>query len=159
VTARALFVAVAAFGLLALAGCVGNEPRLSHREYEREMQAVARDLAAQAEGMQGLAGAPSGDVFGRLLRDVAGLMQEAADRVGDINPPEEIDEPHGKLAHALGDVADILDRSADRAEDGDFFGAMAVLDDAPDDLERDVRRTIAEIRTAGYYIGDSDDWG
>jgi hypothetical protein len=110
-------------------------------------------------GMERLVSAPSEDAFSQLLSEVSDMVDEAAGRLEDINPPEEIDEPHGKLADALGEVAEILDRAADRANDGDFLGAMTVLDEAPDDLGADVLEAIAEIRTAGYFIGDSDDWG
>lgn len=157
---RALFLAGAAlFALLALTACAGNGPRLSHHEYEVEMQAIARDMNSKAAGMQQIANAPSEDAFVELFRQVRDVMQEAADRVGDINPPEEIDEPHGVLADALEETADILDELVESAEDGNVFAAMAALEDAPTDLERDIRAAIAEIRAAGYYIGDSDDWG
>ena len=156
---RLLVLAATGLALLASTGCMGTEARLSHQEYEREMQALARDMNAKALGMEQLVNAPSQDAFSQLLRDVSDMMREAAGRMEDINPPEEIDEPHGKLADALGETAEILDRAADRANDGDFFGAMTVLDEAPDDLGADVMRAITEIRTAGYYIGDSDDWG
>jgi hypothetical protein len=156
---RTRHLAVAGLALLALSGCVGSEARLSHQEYEREMQAIARDMNAKALGLEQLVSAPSQDAFSQLLRDVGDMMSEAAGRVGDINPPEEIDELHSELADALGETADILDRAADRASDGDFFAAMAVLDEAPDDLGEAVRQAIVDIRTAGYYIGDNDDWG
>jgi hypothetical protein len=159
VTMRVLVLAAALLALLSSTGCMGTEARLSHQEYEYEMQALARDMNAKGLGMERLVSAPSEDAFSQLLSEVSDMVDEAAGRLEDINPPEEIDEPHGKLAEALGDVAEILDRAADRANDGDFLGAMTVLDEAPDDLGADVRRAIAEIRTAGYYIGDSDDWG
>jgi hypothetical protein len=38
---RTRHLAVAGLALLALSGCVGSEARLSHKEYEREMQAIA----------------------------------------------------------------------------------------------------------------------
>jgi hypothetical protein len=40
-------------------------------------------------------------------------------------------------------VADILDEAADKAEDGDFFGAMAVLEEASEDLDSEVRQGSA----------------
>jgi hypothetical protein len=156
---RTLFAALAALALLVPAACAGSEPRLSHQEYEREMQAIARDMEATGRGIELLATAPSQDAFGQFVRDVSDLIGEAARRINGIHPPEEIDEPHRELAAALSEIAGILDRSADRAEDGDFFGAMSVLEEASDDLGEDVRGAIAEIRTAGYYIGDNDDWG
>jgi hypothetical protein len=154
---RALLITAAALAAFFLAGCVGSEPRLSHQEYEREMQAIARDMNSEAAGM--LANISSEEDFAEVFRRMGDLMREAADRVGDINPPEEIDEPHGKLADALDEAADILDRTIEQMDDGDFLGAMAALEEVPADLDQDVREAIQEIRTAGYYIGDSDDWG
>ena len=157
---RALFLAGAALlALLALTACAGSEPRLSHQAYEAEMQAIARDMNARAAAMQQIASASSEDAFLELFRQVRDVMREAADRVGDINPPEEIDEPHGVLADALDETADIFERLVDHAEDGDVFAAMAALEDASTDIGRDVREAIAEIRAAGYYIGDNEDWG
>jgi hypothetical protein len=154
-----VLAATVSAALFVLTGCLGAEQRLSHQEYEREMQAIARDLNAQAAGMEALASAPSADSFAQILREVGDLTGEAADRVNAINPPEEIDEPHSTLADGLEEVADILDEAAEQAEDGDFFGAMAVVEEAPDDLAADVEQAIRDIRTAGYYIGDSHDWG
>jgi hypothetical protein len=156
---RVLVLAAATLALLSSTGCMGTEARLSHQEYEREMQGIAHDMEATGRGIELLATAPSQNAFGQFIREVSDLMGEAAGRINEIHPPEEIDEPHGKLADALSEIADILDRSADRAENGDFFGAMSVLEEASDDLDTEVRQAIAEIRTAGYYIGDSDDWG
>jgi hypothetical protein len=156
---RRFLAAAALVAAFTLTGCVGSEPRLSHQEYEREMQAIARDLNAQAAGMEALASAPSGDTFVRILREVGDLVSEAADRVDAINPPEEIHDPHGALADGLDEMAGILDKAADRAEDGDFFGAMAVFEKAPDDLGAEVEQAIRDIRTAGYYIGDEEAWG
>jgi hypothetical protein len=156
---RTLLLALALLLALPLTGCMSSEPRLSHREYEVEMQAVARDMNAMAAGMDFLTRAPSEATFAELLQEVGGVMRAAADRVDDIHPPEEIDGPHGTLAEALDEIADVIDRAADRAEDGDFVGAMSVLEDAPDELARDVEQAIAEIRTAGFYIGDNDEWG
>jgi hypothetical protein len=156
---RIPLLAAAMLALFSSTGCMGSEARLSHQEYEQEMQALARDMNAKGLEMERLVSAPSEDAFSQLLSEVSDMVDEAAGRLEDINPPEEIDEPHGKLAQALGEVAEILDRAADRANDGDFLGAMTVLDEAPDDLSADVLQAIAEIRTAGYYIGDSDDWG
>jgi hypothetical protein len=82
-----------------------------------------------------------------------------ADRVSAINPPEEIDEPHETLADALHEVADVLEEAADRADDGDFFGAMSALEGAPEHLDSEILQAIRDIRTAGFYIGDDEDWG
>jgi hypothetical protein len=156
---RSLLALAAFAALLSLSACVRSEPRLSHQEYEREMQAIARDLKARAGGMEMLATAPSQDSLARLLRQLEELVSEGAKRVSAVDPPEEIDSPHETLADSLHEVADILDDAADKAEDGDFFGAMSVLEDAPEDLDAEVRRAISDIRTAGFYIGDNEDWG
>jgi DNA helicase HerA-like ATPase len=156
---RLLLPLAVLLALLSSTGCVGSEPRLSHQEYEVEMQAVARDMNAKAAGMEVLARAPSEATFAELLQEMGGVMRAAAERVGELNPPEEIDRPHEALADALDEIADIIGRAADSAENGDFLGAMSALEDAPDELARDVEQAIAEIRTAGFYIGDSDDWG
>jgi hypothetical protein len=158
-TRAVLILAAALLASFSLTGCLGNEPRLTHQEYEHAMQAIARDMNGNATEIREASSAPSADAFIELFADVRDLVREAADRVGDINPPEEIDEPHHELADALNETADVLDRVVDRAEDGDLFGAMSALEDAPDDIARRVREAIAEIRTAGYYIGDGDDWG
>jgi hypothetical protein len=156
---RSLLALAALAALLSLSACVRSEPRLSHQEYEREMQAIARDLKARAGGMERLVATPSQDSFVRLLRQMQELVDEGAKRVSAVSPPEEIDEAHETLADALDEVADILDEAADEAEDGDFFAAMGVLERAPDKLDADVRGAIRDIRTAGFYIGDEGDWG
>jgi hypothetical protein len=157
---RKALLAVAVFAaLVSSSACAGAGARLSHQEYEREMQAIARDMAARAGGMETLASAPSQDSFAKLLRQLEVLVSEGADRVSAVNPPEEIDEPHETLADALQEVADILDEAADKAEDGDFFGAMAVLEEASEDLDSEVRQAISDIRTAGFYLGDDEAWG
>jgi hypothetical protein len=156
---RKALLAVAVLAALIPSACAGSESRLSHEEYEQKMQAIARDLQAKAGGMERLVTAPSQDSFVQLLRQLEVLVSEASDRVSAVNPPEEIDEPHETLADALGEVADILDDAADKAEDGDFFGAMAVLEQAPEDLDSEVRQAIRDIRTAGFFIGDEESWG
>lgn len=150
--------AAAVTALVFLTGCGGTEPRLSQQEYEAEMQAIARAMNADAAEMRQLASAPSEAAFVELLRAGRDALQDGADRIGDINPPEEIDGPHHDLADALGETADILDGVVGRAEDGDVFEALAALEDAPD-VGREIQEAVAAIRTAGYYIGDNDDWG
>lgn len=156
---KLLLTLAALAALFSLSACAGNGARLTHQEYEREMQAIARDMQARALGMERLASAPSYDTFTQLLRELGDLVGEGADRLDSINPPEEIEGAHGTLADRLDEVADILDEAADEAEDGDFFAAMAVLERAPDFLDADVRGAIRDIRTAGFYIGDESDWG
>ena len=157
---KQLLLTVAALAaLVSLSACAGSGARLTNQEYEREMQAIARDMQARALGMERLASAPSYDTFTQLLRELGDLVGEGADRLDSINPPEEIEGAHGTLADRLDEVADILDEAADEAEDGDFFAAMAVLERAPDFLDADVRDAIRDIRTAGFYIGDESDWG
>jgi hypothetical protein len=157
---KKLLLTVAALAaLLSLSACAGSGARLTHQEYEREMQAIARDMQARVGGMERLASAPSYDTFTQLLRELGDLVGEGADRLDSINPPEEIEGAHETLADRLDEVADILDEAADEAEDGDFFAAMAVLERAPDFLDADVRDAIRDIRTAGFYIGDESDWG
>jgi hypothetical protein len=153
-----LAVAVLA-ALVSSSACAEAGARLSHQEYEQEMQAIARDLEARAGGMERLVTAPSQDSFVQLLRQLEVLVSEGADRVTAVNAPEEIDEPHETLADALQEVADILDDAADKAEDGDFFGAMGVLEKAPEDLDSEVRQAISDIRAAGFFIGDEEAWG
>ena len=158
---RLVLIVAALAMLVSLSACAGSGSgaRLTHQEYEREMQAIARDMQARTLGMQRLASAPSYDTFTQLLRELGDLVGEAGDRLDSINPPEEIEGAHGTLADRLDEVADILDEAADEAEDGDFFAAMAVLERAPDFLDADVRDAIRDIRTAGFYIGDESDWG
>jgi hypothetical protein len=156
---KLLLVVAALAALVSVSACGGSGARLTHQEYEQEMQAIARDMNARAGGMEMLATAPSQESLIKLLRDLEELVSAGADRVGAVNPPEEIAEPHETLADALEEVADILDEAADKAEDGDFFAVMGVLERASDDLDADVRGAIRDIRTAGFYIGDEGDWG
>jgi hypothetical protein len=157
---KKIIVAVAALAaLLSLTACGGSGARLTHQEYEREMQAIARDMNARVGGMEMLATAPSQESFTRLLREMEELVSEGGDRVSSVNPPEEIESAHETLADALREAGDILDEAAGKAEDGDFFGAMSALEKAPDDFDAEIRGAIRDIRTSGFYIGDDGDWG
>jgi hypothetical protein len=157
---KKILAAVAALAVLpSLTACGGAGARLTHQQYEQEMQAIARDMNARAGGMEMLATAPSQESFAEMLRQLEELFSAGADRVGAVKPPEEIENAHETLAEALHEVGDILDEAADEAEDGDFFAAMAALQRAPDDFDAEVRGAIRDIRTAGFYIGDEGDWG
>ena len=156
---KTLLLLAALAALLSAGACGGAGVRLTHQEYEQEMQAIARDMNARGSRMERLASAPSNETFITLLRELEELVGAAADRVGALKPPEEIDEPHETLTDSLHEVADILDEAADEAEDGDLLAAMGVLGRAPEELDADVRGAIRDIRTAGFYIGDEGDWG
>ena len=158
---KKILVAVAVVAALLSAGACGGEPgaRLTHQEYEREMQAIARDMNARAGGMEALAAAPSQETFAKMLRQLEEVVSEGGDRVSSINPPAEIENAHEALADGLHEIGDILDEAADEAEDGDLFATMAALERAPDDFDAEIRAAIRDIRTSGFYIGDEGDWG
>jgi hypothetical protein len=100
--------ALACVGLLALlvAGC-GSADRV---EYERQLAAVGRIVD------RSLAQLPTDDastVGPDEVRRIAGDLREAADRLDDLNPPEDAVDAQERLERGMRGVAEAFETLAD----------------------------------------------
>lgn len=121
--------------LIFLAGCGSDEAEpLSRSELvDRAGEICAEHLGAierlergigltdDAEGGRNLAD------FGRVLPQVADEFRTLADDLGELEPPEALQQDYDLTLARIERLADELDRAADEARAGDARGFQAVL--------------------------------
>lgn len=160
--ALALCVAAAT----AVAGCGGgSDDRLSKDEYMQEFADIGADLESSFDQLI------NADVDENDFDQVADLadtlgdnLEELANRVDALSPPEEIEEAHDKLvagleefaawAHELADTV----RTAPASELVDVleqYGLSAGFDPAKVPGADKIQEAVEEYRAAGYELGES----
>lgn len=156
-----VLLAVTASLGLAAAGCGGGGgERLSKEEYQSRMQELGKDLSAAAEGLGSLR--PT-DVRGarEAIEKTADLMDEASDRLAEINPPEDIAGAHEKLIEGARQAADEFRDLAEKIRSATLEDAAALAEKLGSlnvtELEgfKKLQEAVEEIRSKGYQLGQA----
>lgn len=158
----ALLAVTASLGLVA-AGCGGGGgggERLSKEEYQSRMQELGKDLSGAAEGLGSLS--PT-DIQGatKAIEDLADLMEEASDRLDEINPPENIAGAHEKLIEGARQAADEFRDLAEEIRSATLEDAAALAEKLGNlnvtELEgfKKLQEGVEEIRSKGYELGQT----
>ena len=94
----------AALCAVALAGC--GDDGVSKDDYEQELTAVAATLQ-QAFGNVGTAITERGNIreAARRLRRGAAALEQRSQRLGDVEPPSDVEEAHDQLVEGLAELA------------------------------------------------------
>jgi hypothetical protein len=128
-----LYVALASAAVI-LAGCGGsNDGALSREELIESANEICRERVGAIESLQeDLTDTPGEDEetladFARILPQVADEFRGMADDLGELSPPEDIEERYELTLGRIDRVADELDRAAQEAEAGNRQGFNAAL--------------------------------
>ena len=136
---KRLVLALAAVGLLA--GCGGGEERLSRAEFVSQADAVCRKYEARLDAL----GQPTNVEQLRSFADKAlPIAKDGREELGDLNPPEELEETYDAWLEHGDDAIDIVERLRDAAADGDQAEIQRIAQDA-ERTDRESNRLAAEL--------------
>jgi hypothetical protein len=128
-----LYVALASAAVI-LAGCGGSDDgALSREELIESANEICRERVGAIESLQeDLTDTPGENEetladFARILPQVADEFRGMADDLGELSPPEDIEERYELTLGRIDRVADELDRAAQEAEAGNRQGFNAAL--------------------------------
>jgi hypothetical protein len=124
-----------ALAAVILAGCGGSDDgALSREELIESANEICRERVGAIESLQeDLADTPGENDettlsdFARILPQVADEFRGMADDLGELSPPEDIEERYELTLGRIDRVADELDRAAQEAEAGNRQGFNAAL--------------------------------
>ena len=137
-----------------LAGCGGGSgDRLTKAEYEQEVAVLGESISSS---FQGISASTPPEELGEKLRGAQGALQELADRLGEISPPEEIEDAHGRLIEGLRSFSDDLVEVGGKLEAaaGDSAAALAALAGlAGLESVRTLQEVAEELEEKGYDLG------
>jgi hypothetical protein len=128
-----LCVALALSATAILAGCGGSDDdALSREELIESANEICRERVSAIESLQeDLTDTPGENEeiladFARILPQVADEFRGMADDLGELSPPEDLEDQYELTLGRIDRVADELDRAAEEAEAGDRQGFNAV---------------------------------
>jgi mannitol-1-phosphate/altronate dehydrogenase len=113
---RLIPIALAAAGLVAVAGC-GGEERLSRDAFSDRLQSIARQGSARYERLAQQAtrlkpDQPVTEHVKRGMRQYAGALARAADQLDQLDLPSGAEDETATLTEALRQRADAFERAA-----------------------------------------------
>ncbi len=147
-------VAVASAGALAFA-CSGSDDKLALDEYFATMEELSQSRADQGEALAlKVGGLDESDVAGALAleRQQIDLVDEFAQRLREIDPPDKVADVHNAAIENLDAAADSIRAQVDAAPEADSVGALietfSTLDfskiEAADENCRELERIAAD---------------
>jgi hypothetical protein len=118
-------LALAGAVVLSAAGCGGggsDEP-LTKAEYERQMSTIGKSLT---DSLNSLGSATSADAAATQLTKLQGELEDAADEMDAITPPERVQAEHAQLVDGVREFGEELDPLIGKLEDGDLQALAGV---------------------------------
>jgi chromosome segregation ATPase len=135
------------------AGCGGGDGRLSKAEYEQRMQAIGSELRTASAAIGDLSQTRDLDKLADTIAEFRDRLDEAADDVDALSPPEDVEEETEKIAAALHAFANTFGEMEDAARDGD----LAALQKAQAEIAgetAEAQQATESLKRKGYEIGD-----
>jgi hypothetical protein len=152
---RAGVIVLAAAIAIATAGCggaSGGGARLSKGEYEQRMSSIGSDLQASSSGID-LTNTKDLDKVADAVAAFKVRLEDAADKIDDLNPPENAEEETGKIAdalHAFAGEFGKMEKAARKGNLGDLQKAQqAVLIEGAE-----AQKAAQGLKDKGYNIGE-----
>jgi hypothetical protein len=117
------------------------------------MQAIGGELQTASTAIGDLSQTRDLDKLADTIADFRERLDEAADDVDGLSPPEDVEEETDQIAEALQAFADTFGKMEDAARDGDLAGLQkAQAEIASKGAE--AQRATASLEQKGYEIGD-----
>jgi chromosome segregation ATPase len=142
-----------AFAATLLAGCGGDGGRLSKAEYEDRMQEIGAELRAASSGIGDLSQTRDLDKLADTISDFQERLDEAADDIDALSPPEDVEQETDEISEALHAFADTFGEMEAAARDGN----LAELQQAQAEIASkgaEAQRAVQSLERKGYEIGD-----
>jgi hypothetical protein len=145
---RLLLLALAALAV-GLGGC-GGADRLSKRDYEQKLTGVGQELA---DASKPLAQAKTGPEFVSGVEQIQDGLRKAADDLGGLKPPKDVESANDRLVDALRGLADEFDKVKEAAKGGVKKAREAGGRLAASKPSEEARQAVLEIQRRGYDVG------
>src|SRR5262245_23025566 len=139
---------------LAVAACGGggSGDRLSKEEYEQQMKSIGTDLQEASSGVD-ISSTTDLDEVADTVADFKNDLESAADKVDELNPPEEAAQDTDKIADALHAFADEFGKMEQAARDRN----TKALQDAQQAVITEggeAQKAADDLKAKGYDIGE-----
>jgi hypothetical protein len=152
---RAGVIVLAAAIAIATAGCGGGSgggARLSKGEYEQKMSSIGGDLQAASSGID-LTNTKDLDKVADAVAAFKVKLEDAADKIDDLNPPGNAEEETGKIAgalHAFAGEFGKMEKAARKGNLNDLQRAQqAVVTEGAE-----AQKAAQDLKDKGYNIGE-----
>jgi hypothetical protein len=158
---RRVVGAVAAVAAVAfLVGACGGKARLTKADYERQVNRIGNQLSTtlNATFSSPKLRNPSS------LKDAAGViragqknLQDAADRLDQLNPPEQVEKVHDQLVKGFRDFAQAFGRFAQATEKGDLATIQSLNQQVSNrtlPAMVAIQKAIDALKAKGFDISD-----
>ncbi len=151
-----VLVVVTSAGLLA--GACGGKSRLTKAQYEQKVNQIGRQLSTTLDttfSAPKLQNAGSLKEAADVLKAGQRRLQEAADRLDRLNPPEQIETIHDQLVKGFRDFATAFGHFAQATEEGDLpavqrFNQQVSEQTLPAMIE--IQKAIDQLKAKGFDV-------
>jgi hypothetical protein len=150
---RSILILLIAVATAVAAGCGGGDGRLSKAEYEQRMQAIGSELQTASAAIGDLSQTRDLEKLADTIADFRERLDEAADDVDGLSPPEDVEEETDQIAQALHAFADTFGEMEDAARDGDLAGLQQAQAEIAN-KGAEAQRATESLKEKGYEIGD-----
>ena len=148
-----LVALVLALGAAACGGGGGSGgDRLSKAEYEQQMSSIGADLQEASSGVD-ISATTNLDKVADTVGDFKDDLETAADKVDNLNPPEDAEQETQKIADALHAFADEFGKMEQAARDRDR-NAIQDAQQAVITEGADAQQAAKDLKAKGYDIGE-----
>ena len=143
---------VLATGLVVLvAGCGGGGgARLTKAAYEQKLSDAGKGLAVAGRK---LAQAQSKEEFKDDVTDVQKALDDAADRLDGITPPDDVEGANARLVQGLRGLSHDFDKVKDAADESVDDATRKAQEVSTGASSREADNAIKEIQRRGYDVG------
>lgn len=146
-------------GVVVIAGCgggSGNGGALSKEDYEQQMQALQADLEQSATALERAFSDPQNSpAVSAGLNDAADIFDDASTSLSEIEPPDDVADPHqvmvDKTASAADKIRGIADRIENAATPAEISNELIEFSNMQELTE--LQQAVDDIQAAGYDIG------
>jgi gas vesicle protein len=142
--------AVAALAAVLLAGCSGEEDRLTKSQYEQKVRSVYSGVQAAFESTRDA----DGSQLARRIEQARQELLSAAGELESIEPPAAVEEETEELVEGMREYAESLDgvRAAAERNDSVAIGQFNLgLDD--NEAVEQMAEAAEEMKFKGYDLG------
>jgi hypothetical protein len=118
-------IALVLVSAAALAGCGGDDDRLTREEFTRQATAICDDLERRTEQVDEPRSPADVDDFAADLR---AIVEDGLSDLRELRPPEDLEQPYERYLESGEELRAELERMAEAAADGDAAGVQAAVE-------------------------------
>jgi hypothetical protein len=149
-----LAAALIALSLAAAACSSGGGSQLSHAQYQQKLTEITQQFdKEQKTAFSGIDITNPNDIkkLGDRFRSAGDVIDNVADDLGGVNPPDDAADANAKLVDGFHKVADALRQLATAADDGDLQKLQSLSQEfAKGPAEAELKQATDALKKAGY---------